>query len=86
MARHGSVILYCVWTVVISCVVAHLINAKQDEVAVNRFKLAYAAYNNALASTVDQMSGETGCYYSADPQSLMTLETVQSFIKGLPQT
>lgn len=54
------------WTVVISCVVAHLINAKQDEVAVNRFKLAYAAYNNALASTVDQMSGETGCCYSAD--------------------
>ncbi len=66
MAQHGSVILYCVWTVIISCLIAYLLDNRQDEVAVNRFKLAYAAYNNALASTVNQMSGETGCYYSAD--------------------
>lgn len=34
--------------------------------AVNRLKLVYSDYNNALILTVNEMNGDTGCYYSSD--------------------
>ena len=64
MLQRGSIILYCIWVVIISCFIAYLFHNKQAEVAVNKFKLAYSAYNNALTQTVIDMDGETGCYFS----------------------
>lgn len=83
MAQRGSVILYCVWTVVISVFVAHYFNNRQNEVAVNRFKIAYSNYNNALSNTVSDMNGETGCYFSTEGVSQNDFRNCSEFYKNL---
>lgn len=79
----GSVILYCIWVVIISCLVSFIVINRQNEVAVNRFKLAYVDYNNALYQTVMDMDGETGCYFSTEGTAKNDYSHCNDFYKRL---
>lgn len=56
----------------------HLIE-KQTKV---QFKKEYTAYNQALMITVDQMYGETGCFYSADHNTKNEYKNCREFYKN----
>lgn len=85
MAQRGSVILYCIWVVAISCFIAHYFNSRQNEVAVNRFKIAYSNYTTALVNTVTDMNGETGCYFSTEGASQNEFSNCNEFYKRLAE-
>ncbi len=57
-----TLIYFAVLAVFVTFYTLHLI----EKQTVVQFKKEYTAYNQALMITVDQMYGETGCYYSAD--------------------
>lgn len=81
--RASFLILALVYFVVLAVFVTfytfHLIE-KQTAV---QFKKEYSAYNQALMTTVDQMYGETGCYYSADKQTPSNFYGCKEFYRNL---
>lgn len=52
-----------------------------DKIAVTSFKKLYSAYTQALYTTVYQMDGDTGCYFSSDKRIKSDFSRCDSFYK-----
>lgn len=52
-----------------------------DKIAVVSFKKLYSAYSQALMTTVDEMGGETGCYYSSSKNFPSKMTGCDTFYK-----
>ena len=59
-------ILTGVYTIILLYAASYYTCSLIDKAAVTSFKKLYASYTQALYSTVYQMDGDTGCYFSSD--------------------
>ena len=59
-------ILICIYILIAIFVILHFWAKLVEKTAVASFKKLFAEYSQVLDITVDEMNGDTGCYFSTD--------------------
>lgn len=75
-------ILSGVYLILLLIVSVHLTLYFVDKAAIVSFKKLYSAYSQALLLTVDDMSGDTGCYFSSDKNIPSKIDGCDRFYKN----
>lgn len=60
------IVLLSVFSICIAIAITKVVGIMAQNEVKRRFQNIYSAYTQALLRTVEQMAGETGCYYSTD--------------------
>lgn len=67
MVRKKRLLIFAgIYVVVLLIVSTYFTLRLIDKIAVTSFKKLYSAYSQALLITVEDMQGDTGCYFSSD--------------------
>ena len=75
-------ILSGVYLILLLIVSVHFTLYFVDKAAIVSFKKLYSAYSQALLLTVDDMSGDTGCYFSSDKNIPSKIDGCDRFYKN----
>lgn len=86
MARKKRLLIFTgIYVIVLLTVSTYFALRLIDKSAVASFKKLYSVYSQALLITVNDMDGDTGCYFSSDKHINSDFPDVISFINGLRQ-
>ena len=77
-----TIILFGVYLIVLLFATVHFTIKLLDVAAKESFKKLYSAYSQALLLTVDDMNGDTGCFYGSKKnlQSIAKIMRLQKVV------